>query len=59
MKEPVEWESLAVVADQVGCPTSTLGLAAACGALIERRLSGVRRFVFFAAPAATVKPDRV
>ena len=34
-------ESLAVVADQVGCPTSTLGLAAACGALIERRLSAV------------------
>ncbi len=34
-------ESLAVVADQVGCPTSTLGLAAACGALIERDLSGV------------------
>lgn len=33
-------EALAVVADQVGCPTSTLGLAAACGALIARRLSG-------------------
>ena len=36
-----EGESLAVVADQVGCPTSTLGLAGACRALIERRLSGV------------------
>lgn len=34
-------QSLAVVADQVGCPTSTLGLAAACGALIKRGLSGV------------------
>lgn len=29
-------ESLAVVADQVGCPTSTLGLAAACWRLIQR-----------------------
>ena len=34
-------ESLAVVADQVGCPTSTLGLAGACRSLVERRLSGV------------------
>ena len=34
-------ESLAVVADQVGCPTSSRGLAAACLALIERRISGV------------------
>ena len=34
-------ESLAVVADQVGCPTSTRGLAGACVTLIERRLSGV------------------
>ncbi len=29
-------EPLAVVADQVGCPTSTLGLAAACWRLIQR-----------------------
>ena len=34
-------ESLAVVADQVGCPTSTLGLAGACRSLVEHRLSGV------------------
>ncbi|MFN7900430.1 MAG: dTDP-4-dehydrorhamnose reductase [Synechococcaceae cyanobacterium] len=33
-------ESLGVVADQVGCPTATHSLAAACWAVIERRLSG-------------------
>ncbi|MCP9772650.1 dTDP-4-dehydrorhamnose reductase [Synechococcus sp. Tobar12-5m-g] len=31
---------LGVVADQVGCPTSTLGLAAACWALVRRGIGG-------------------
>ncbi len=33
-------ESLGVVADQVGCPTATSGLAAACWRVIERGTSG-------------------
>ena len=33
-------ESLGVVGDQVGCPTATHTLAAACWAVIERRLGG-------------------
>jgi dTDP-4-dehydrorhamnose reductase len=33
-------ESLAVVADQVGCPTSTLGLASACWRLIAKASAG-------------------
>lgn len=34
-------QELAVVADQVGCPTATPGLAAACIAAIERGASGL------------------
>ena len=34
-------EPLAVVADQVGCPTSTSGLASACWQVINRNRSGV------------------
>ena len=34
-------EPLRVVADQVGCPTSTLGLAAACWAVIRHEVSGI------------------
>ena len=34
-------ESLRVVADQVGCPTNTAGLARACWTVIERRASGI------------------
>ena len=34
-------EPLRVVADQVGCPTSTDGLARTCWAAIERRASGI------------------
>ncbi|MDB4639022.1 dTDP-4-dehydrorhamnose reductase [bacterium] len=34
-------ETLRVVADQVGCPTSTLGLAEACWAVIRHEASGV------------------
>lgn len=34
-------EPLRVVADQVGCPTNTAGLALACWATIERRASGI------------------
>ena len=34
-------EPLRVVADQVGCPTSTSGLAQACWRLVERQLGGV------------------
>ena len=33
-------EALGVVADQVGCPTATSGLAAACWRVIERGISG-------------------
>jgi dTDP-4-dehydrorhamnose reductase len=34
-------EPLAVVADQVGCPTATHTLAAACWAVIDRRTEGI------------------
>jgi len=34
-------EPLRVVADQVGCPTNTAGLARACWSVIERRASGI------------------
>ena len=34
-------EPLRVVADQVGCPTSTAGLASACWAAIERHATGI------------------
>ncbi|MDP7995688.1 MAG: dTDP-4-dehydrorhamnose reductase [Synechococcus sp. SP2 MAG] len=34
-------EPLRVVADQVGCPTSTAGLAGACWRMVERQLCGV------------------
>lgn len=34
-------EPLRVVADQVGCPTSTAGLARTCWAVIERRATGI------------------
>ena len=34
-------ESLRVVADQVGCPTNTAGLAHACWTAIERRATGI------------------
>ena len=34
-------EPLRVVADQVGCPTSTAGLARACWTVIERRATGI------------------
>lgn len=36
-----ERSELAVVADQLGCPTATPGLARACWRLIERRLGGI------------------
>lgn len=37
-------QPLAVVADQVGCPTATPGLAAACWATIERGVSGLHHW---------------
>ena len=37
-------EPLRVVADQVGCPTATTGLARACWAVIERRASGIQHW---------------
>jgi dTDP-4-dehydrorhamnose reductase len=36
-----EREQLGVVADQVGCPTSTAGLAQACWAVLEQSVAGV------------------
>lgn len=39
-----EREQLGVVADQVGCPTSTTGLAQACWAVIQRGVSGVHHW---------------
>ena len=37
-------EPLRVVADQVGCPSSTAGLARACWAVIERRATGIQQW---------------
>jgi dTDP-4-dehydrorhamnose reductase len=37
-------QPLGVVADQVGCPTATIGLAAACWAVLERGLAGVHHW---------------
>lgn len=37
-------QELAVVADQVGCPTATAGLAAACQAAIDREVSGLQHW---------------
>jgi dTDP-4-dehydrorhamnose reductase len=39
-----EREQLAVVADQVGCPTSTAGLARACWAVLEHSLAGTHHW---------------
>jgi dTDP-4-dehydrorhamnose reductase len=39
-----EREQIAVVADQVGCPTATSGLAQACWAVLQRRVSGVQHW---------------
>ena len=39
-----EREQLGVVADQVGCPTATPGLARACWAVLERNLSGIQHW---------------
>ncbi|MDA7623053.1 dTDP-4-dehydrorhamnose reductase [bacterium] len=40
-QKAVAGEPLRVVADQVGCPTATAGLAGACWRLIERQVAGV------------------
>jgi len=39
-----EREQLGVVADQVGCPTSTAGLAQACWAVLEHAVTGVHHW---------------
>ena len=39
-----EREQLGVVADQVGCPTSTAGLAQACWAVLEHAVAGVHHW---------------
>jgi dTDP-4-dehydrorhamnose reductase len=39
-----EREQLGVVADQVGCPTATAGLAQACWAVLEHGVSGVHQW---------------
>ena len=39
-----EREQLGVVADQVGCPTATQGLAQACWAVLEHRAAGVHHW---------------
>ena len=39
-----EREQLGVVADQVGCPTATSGLARACWAVLEHGVSGVQHW---------------
>lgn len=39
-----EREQIGVVADQVGCPTSTATLAAACWQAIERNLAGIHHW---------------
>lgn len=36
--------SLAVVSDQLGCPTATPGLASACWAALDRQLSGIHHW---------------
>jgi dTDP-4-dehydrorhamnose reductase len=37
-------ETLNVVADQIGCPTSTLSLARACWSAINHRTAGIHHF---------------
>ena len=37
-------EPLSVVADQVGCPTSTFGLAEACWAVIQQQVTGIHHW---------------
>jgi dTDP-4-dehydrorhamnose reductase len=39
-----EREQIAVVSDQVGCPTATDGLAQACWAILQRDLCGVQHW---------------
>ncbi len=39
-----EREQLGVVADQVGCPTATAGLAGACWAVLEQGISGIHHW---------------
>ena len=39
-----EREQLGVVADQVGCPTATQGMAQACWAVLEHRAAGVHHW---------------
>jgi dTDP-4-dehydrorhamnose reductase len=39
-----EREQLGIVADQVGCPTSTSGLAIACWAVLEHAVPGVHHW---------------
>ena len=39
-----EREQLGVVADQVGCPTATTGLAQACWAVLEHGVSGIHHW---------------
>ena len=39
-----EREQLGVVADQVGCPTATAGLAQACWAVLEHGVSGIHHW---------------
>jgi dTDP-4-dehydrorhamnose reductase len=39
-----ERDQLGVVADQVGCPTATLGLAEACWVVVEREITGVHHW---------------
>jgi len=39
-----ERQQLGVVADQVGCPTSTAGLASACWAVLEQGISGIHHW---------------
>jgi len=39
-----ERDQLGVVADQVGCPTATSGLARACWAVLERSVSGIQHW---------------
>jgi dTDP-4-dehydrorhamnose reductase len=39
-----EREQLGVVADQIGCPTATAGLAQACWAVLEQRVCGIHHW---------------